>query len=274
MSNYIGEDKQEKRKISLGLRAVDDFINACLDKYLRPKSDQSEIIIPGLAELLPDVDEESPPGNPGTAGSGTSEGLKPSGKAANRETGERTSQIKGTSPRKSTTLLSGKGREVIEGSSTEGEDDVVFLPPQNPPEPKPPYPKPPYPEPEPSPQPKPHSRQAVPGEQGMVEVEVDISVRVMSFMKDRKRWYRFILRSGTQKKAHYAAVTVSFLSGTDNNRSESLMIQDVANLPAGASFDSSKVSGLNIQQQRVIDVLFIDDIMRTVKVQAHEYKRK
>ena len=166
--------------------------------------------------------------------------------------------------------MPGRGRGVVEGNVTDGGEDVVFVPTGETPNPNPI----PGPTPIPGPNPTPRTGTVVPGASNTVEVEVDVSARIVMMSKNQKRWYRVILRPGSKKKSHYAAVTLSFVSGTDNNREESLRIEAVDNLPTGALFDSSKISNLNVQQQCAIDVLFTDSYMHTVKVRAHEYKRK
>ena len=64
-------DKARYRKC---ISEVNNFVVSMLDKHFRGESTHNEIIIPGLAELLPDI-EKSDDGVPGTVGSGSSDGL-------------------------------------------------------------------------------------------------------------------------------------------------------------------------------------------------------
>ena len=70
---YEGSDKKTRQK---AIKEVSSFVEETLDKYLRPQGTTNQLIIPGVAEYLPDTDERTEGGEKGSVGSGSADGFK------------------------------------------------------------------------------------------------------------------------------------------------------------------------------------------------------
>ena len=267
IENYEGFDKAKYRQ---GLVEVEKFVNETLDKYLKPKSCYNEIVIPGIAELLPDTDEETTGGEKGTVGSGSSEGLQPSGKLAKDETAAPTSYIpEGGKPVEPVRDRKGTGSSIvvdaapaddgepaeIVGSETNDSDggdspgdcqgDTTST-----------------------------QQKGVHEKKGAkTQVRVPIRFTPVTFKRDGVLWHRLIVRPDpTGKRSDYANVTLYVKTGSDNGAVDDTEIKTVSGLLATAKFSGNRLSGVDVRDSAKFDVLFADNIMHSVKVVAYASK--
>lgn len=260
------------------IKEVNDYVRDVLDKYFRSESSHNEIIIPGLAELLPDL-EKSDEGVPGTVGSGSSEGLQPSGKIAAKETAAPVSFIdedagkesKGMLPNPSkgmaSSLIEDMGLKPDEGADT---PRVIEFE---------------HPQPDPKPgggggggggggDPKdvpPQKMAEKPGAKTLVQVRILFTP--ISYFKDGVLLHRLVLKPSPKEDAGlYKNIRIFIKTGTDNNTQDTADIKNVVNLPAGAELHGNEVRGLDVSSTVKLDLQFADRIKHSVKVVAYASK--
>lgn len=269
---YEGSDTDIHRK---AISEVDDFVNRMLDRYLKPKASHNEIIIPGIAELLPDTDEETAGGEHGTAGSGSSEGLQPSGKLAEKETAAPTTFIDSewrSSPARPVAERKGSVTTVINdtapsddgepaeitgtaetehtdgessggggggGSDSQSADKATTNPKQN----------------------------------AKTYVRINVTYRAITFTRDGELWHRMIVRPDPAYKGKdFSDVMLHIKTGSDNGSAEETEIKKISGLLATTKVDGNCISGLDLKGEIKFDVRFADSFMHSVKVVAHASK--
>ncbi len=267
-ANYDGDDKAPRKH---ALREVEDFVNRMLEKHLRPDATKNEIIIPGLADLLPDIDERKKDGETesGTVGSGGTDGLKPAGILSEDETAARSTFIdQATGTERDTRSKSNPGdanglvADVIPGDN--GEEAEVFQGPENEGQ---------NPSPGPGPQPAgtPTKTTLVSKSGANTNIRVRVLARIGIHRKDGLLWHRLVVRPAAGEKREYCeSVSLSLLTGGDDGKKDAASIAKVSGVPE-SSFDAKKgiISGIDIWNGAKLDVLFSDQIMHSVKVVAH-----
>ena len=271
IENYEGQDKAKHKAAII---EVDKFVNMALDKYLKPKSTHNEIIIPGLAELLPDADERTPGCETGTVGSGASDGLQPSGELANKETAAPVSFVEEDSSMYSApedmSGARGSANSLVEDVTPKNRDDdqvepeeIIGVP----------------------------TNETTGGDGGgggesdngtttkqdlapktgaKAHVKVRVLVTPMFLRKDGVLWHRLIVRPDPKGKAsQYKNIKLFLTTGSDNNAQDTTKIKSVVGLPPTVVVGVNSVAGLDICQGVKFDVLFEDQIVHSVKVVAY-----
>lgn len=269
---YFEGNDSDKRKYRKGIREVNDFVVQTLDKNFRSESSSNEIIIPGLAELLPDL-EKSDDGIPGSVGSGASDGLKPSGKIAHKETAAPVSFIESpdNSHGRPTTDKSSRGMATsliedigVKTNENAGESPVIEVghesftghggrggggggethdtPPKTTAD-------------------KPNAKTLV---------HVHVLYAPICYNKDGVLLHRLILKPDPEEDvARYKCVNVYIRTGNDNNTQDATEIKRVANLPPGAELNGNEIRGLDVTNNLKLDIQFADTIKHSVKVVAY-----
>lgn len=249
-----------------------------LDKYFRSESSHNEIIIPGLAELLPDL-EKSDEGIPGTVGSGSSDGLQPSGKISPKETAAPVSFIdedagkesKGVLPNPSkgmaSSLVENVGLKPDEGADTPRVVEFEHAQPAPEPgggggggggggDPK---------------DPPPQKLTEKTGAKTLVQVRILFTP--ISYLKDGVLLHRIVLKPSPKEDVGlYKNIRIFIKTGTDNNTQDTADIKQVVNLPVGAELHGNEVRGLDVSSTVKLDVQFADKIKHSVKVVAYASK--
>ena len=218
------------------IKEVNDYVRDVLDKYFRSESSHNEIIIPGLAELLPDL-EKSDEGVPGTIGSGSSDGLQPSGKIAAKETAAPVSFIDEDAGKESKGMLpnpsKGMASSLVEDmglKQDEGADSPRVIEFEHP-----------QPEPEPGGgggggggggEPKetpPQKMTEKPGAKTLVQVRILFTP--ISYFKDGVLLHRLVLKPSPKEDAGlYKNIRIFIKTGTDNNTQDTADIKKIANV--------------------------------------------
>lgn len=269
---YFEGNDNDKAKYRTGIKEVNDFVVQTLDKYFRSESSSNEIIIPGLAELLPDL-EKSDDGIPGSVGSGSSDGLKPSGKIANKETAAPVSFIEdpnashGKIPTEKsshgmvTSLIedigvkpdgTAAGSAVIEiehssqsehgGGGGGSDEDTPEKPPQTTTD-------------------KPNAKTLV---------QVHVLYTPICHTKNGVLLHRLVLKPAPNENiVLYKNVNVFVKTGNDNNTQDATEIKSVVNLPPGARLNGNEIAGLDITLPLKLDIQFADTIKHSIKVVAY-----
>jgi len=276
IKQFEGSDADRER-YKLCIKEVNDYVRDVLDKYFRSESSHNEIIIPGLAELLPDL-EKSDEGVPGTVGSGSSDGLQPSGKIAAKETASPVSFIDDESGKEPKTLPNpskGMASSLVEnvglkpGGGADTTRVVEFEPPQ--------------PTPEPgggggggggAGEPKDPPPQKIAEKTGAKTlVQVRILFTPICYFKDGVLLHRLVLKPSPKEDVGlYKNIRIFIKTGTDNNTQDTADIKQIANLPAGAELHGNEVRGLDVSSPVKLDVQFADRIKHSVKVVAYASK--
>ena len=270
LEHYEGSERQKHRD---GIEEVRKFVQAMLEKYLRPQSLYNEIVIPGLAELLPDTDERTQGGERGTVGSGASDGLQPSGHLATKETGSPVSVISEengeTKSRSSGASSLGEASGLVDDTAKTNDesadvDQTTGTPSNdasggtsggsgNDPNSS-----------------RTSTSHTTPKENSAVCKIVKVLLRVMLVMKDGVRWHRLVVRPvPSGKKGDYANVTLRIKTGNDNNSSDGTPVREAAGLPSGAVQSGNDVSNLDMRDGVKFDVRFEDSLVHSVKVVAY-----
>lgn len=273
---YFEGSDADMAKYKRCIGEVNAFVVAVLDKYFRGETSSNEIIIPGLAELLPDL-EKSDDGVPGTVGSGSSDGLQPSGKVASKETaapvsyipnpsggdgfgmkataqkGTASSIVADTGVTSSETLGGTKLVEIVHtpssrsgggGGGGDGGDSH-----------------------------DPHGKTTAEKAGAVSMVQVRILYTPICHTKDGVLLHRIILKPDPKTAlARYKNVSVHIKTGSDNNSQEATPIKSVVNLPTGAELHGNEIHKLDISCPLKLDVQFIDSIKHSVKVVAYASK--
>lgn len=269
VKNYEGSDIQGHRK---AIAAVDDFVANTLEEYLKPKTTSNEIIIPGIAEMLPDTDEETEGGERGSVGSGTAEGLQPSGRLANRETAAPTSYIDDDGDQRpvvpaaeqrgsATTRVEneapsqdGEPSEITGGEKNEseggsggggGQENTAN---------------------------NEHSG-TVPRSDATTLVRVPVLYRSVTFSRDSVLWHRIIVRPDPHEKIdRYRHSTLYIKTSGDNGSADDTDVREVSGLLATAIISGNRISDVDVRQSVKFDIRFADSIMHSVKVVAYAGK--
>lgn len=274
IKQFEGSDVDRERYKKC-IKEVNDYVRDVLDKYFRSESSHNEIIIPGLAELLPDL-EKSDEGVPGTVGSGSSDGLQPSGKVAVKETAapvtfidedvgkESEGMLPNPSKGMASSLVEDMGLKPDEGANS---PRVIELE---------------------HPQPKSGSgggggggvetkespSQKIVEKQGAKTlVPVRILFTPISYFKDGVLFHRLVLKPSPKEDAWlYKNIRIFIKTGTDNNTQDTADIKLIENLPAGAELHGNEVRGLDVSSVVKLDMQFADRIKHSVKVVAYASK--
>ena len=267
-ANYEGDDKAKRKR---ALHDVEDFVTRVLDEHLRPDATKNEIIIPGLADLLPDMDDHRKSGETesGTVGSGGADGLKPSGKLTDGETAARTTFIDdetGVERDHGTRDKPGDANGLVEDAAPgdEGDEADVFQKPENEGE---------NPSPNPGTRPggTPTDATILQKSGENVNVRVRVVARVGVHRRDGRLWHRLVIRPAAgEKPERCSSVSLSLLTGGDDGKSDVASIANVSDVPEG-SFDvaTGTISNVDIRNGAKLDVCFSDQIMHSIKVVAH-----
>ena len=272
IKQFEGSDADRERYKKC-IKEVNDYVRDVLDKYFRSESSHNEIIIPGLAELLPDL-EKSDEGVPGTVGSGSSDGLQPSGKIAAKETAAPVSFIDEGAGKESRAVLpnpsKGMASSLVEDMGLKPDEPRVieFEHPQ--------------PEPVPSgggggggggdPKEAPPQKMAdKPGAKTLVQIRILFTP--ISYIKDGVLLHRLVLKPSPKEDISlYKNIRISIKTGTDNNTQDTADIKQIVNLPVGAELHGNEVRGLDVTSTVKLDVQFADRIKHSVKVVAYASK--
>lgn len=268
-ANYEGVDMQPRKK---AIKEVLEFVDRALDKHLRPEASKNQIIIPGLAELLPDTKERTGEGEARTVGSGASDGLQPSGELADRETAAPTTFIEqesgsvvppATRPKEGTAV--GLVEDLMPTESG-GISTLIFKNPKTNGD---------NPSPSPGSQPSgtPVEEELGKGGNKPINIRVKTVFRVGAHRRDGKLWHRIVVRPAPQENlSHCSNVTLTLTTGSDNGEQDATGILQVDGIPAGAfSSEHQQIQGIDIREGCKIDVLFADQIMHSVKVVVHAH---
>ena len=272
---YFEGNDSDKARYRKGIREVNDFVVETLDKYFRSESSSNEIIIPGLAELLPDL-EQSDEGVPGSVGSGASDGLKPSGKIAHKETAAPVSFIDSpdnSNGRSSTAKSScGMATSLIEDTGVTTDENAGGSPvvevghesmsgnsggggggggggeePQDTP---------------------PKTTTDKPNAKTLIHIHI-LYTPICHF-KDGVLLHRLVLKPDPREDiARYKCVNIYVKTGNDNNTQDATAIKSVVNLPAGATLNGNEITGLDVTGNLKLDIQFADTIKHSVKVVAY-----
>ena len=276
IKQFEGSD-EDREKYKKCIKEVNDYVRDVLDKYFRSESSHNEIIIPGLAELLPDL-EKSDDGVPGTVGSGSSDGLQPSGKIAAKETAAPVSFIedaaakesKGNQPSTSkgmaNSLIEDTGLKPDEGAGVPRVVEIAH---------------PPQPEPGGSggggggggeqKDPPPQKMADKPGAKTLAQVRILFTP--ISYFKDGVLLHRLVLKPSPKEDIKlYKNIRIFIKTGTDNNTQDTADITNVINLPAGAELCGSEIRGLDVSFPIKLDIQFADRIKHSIKVVAYASK--
>lgn len=272
---YFEGDDTDRSKYRKCISEVNNFVVAMLDKHFKGESTTNEIIIPGLAELLPDI-EKSDDGVPGTVGSGSSDGLQPSGKIANKETAAPVSFIDnpngGSEPGVKQKNARGTANSLVEDTGiktdpTAGSRATVEV----------------------TRTPNggggggggggsgdkrtPQGKTTTEKPDSITMVQVRILYTPICHMVNGVRIHRIALRPDPKEDiARYRKVSITLKTGSDNNSQDSTPIKSVINLPEGAVLHGNEISGLDVSSPLKLDVRFADSIMHSVKVVAYASK--
>jgi len=268
-ANYEGADKKTRRQ---AIKEVLNFVDQVLEKYLRPEASKNQIIIPGLAELLPDTKERTGEGESGTVGSGASDGLQPSGELANKETAAPTTFIEQdsgklgqpmTTPREGTALSLVEDKMPTDDGAVAA--DVSKKPKTNGQNPDhKPFTQTPG---------KPVKTNISDGGGKAISMHLKITFRVVAHTRNGKLWHRIVVRPvASADSALYQNVTLSLTTGRDDGKLDATEIVQVDDVPAGAfSVQTQTIQGLDIHAGCKFEVLFADQILHSVKVVAYAY---
>lgn len=268
-SNYEGDEKEPRRR---AIQEVLAFVDKTLEKYLRPEATKNQIIIPGLAELLPDTKERTEGGESGTVGSGASDGLQPSGELADKETAAPTTFIEQQSGKAIPPVVRPRAGEAVglveDRLPTEdaGEKTDVFTDSE---------PSAPHHPPTPEPQPSGHviETQLAEGGDKPLNIRVKIAFRVGAHKRNGELWHRIVVKPAPGAGlSHYQNVTLALTTGSDNGVQDSTDILKVDGIPPDSfSPERQQIKNLDIREGCKFDVLFADQIMHSVKVVAHAH---
>lgn len=267
---YEGADEEKHKQ---GIKEVDDFVRDTLEKYLKPKASHNEIIIPGLAELLPDTDDESTGGEKGTVGSGSAEGLQPSGHLAREETAAPYSYIAkddNHAPSVPTTTCGGTAAGIVEDMAPSDDGEPAVLSGGGPNESD--GGDRPGNDPTTVQNPVPAAIAPQPG--AATQVRIPVAFTPITVKRDGALWHKLIVRPArTGKLSAYSDVTLFIKTGSDNGgKDDSTEIERIIGLPAGANLNGSRISGLDMRNGVKFEVLFADSIMHSIKVVAYAGK--
>lgn len=270
IGNYEGADKQPRHR---AIKEVTDFVDRTLNKYLRPEAAKNQIIIPGLAELLPDTKERTGEGESGTIGSGASEGLQPSGELAHQETAAPTTYIEpesaksippATHSREGTAI--GLVEDLMPADDSGLTTEVFKMPEPVDSEPNPDFP------PAPKPDGNPVEMKVAKGGAKPMNIRVKIAFRVGAHKRDGKLWHRIVVRPAQEDLTHFSSVSLALTTGSDNGVQDSTKILQVDGVSSDLfSVEKQQILGLDIREGCKLDVLFADQIMHSVKVVAHAH---
>lgn len=266
-------DKARYRKC---ISEVNNFVVSMLDKHFRGESIHNEIIIPGLAELLPDI-EKSDDGVPGTVGSGSSDGLQPSGKIASKETAAPVSFIDDHNGGEGAIIRpvhKGLGSSLIDDTGVKSDDtagrknivEVTHVP-----------------------QggggggggggsggkdtSAPHGKTTTEKAGATTMVQVKVLYTPICHVKDGVLLHRMVLKPDPKSDAsRYKNVSIFLKTGSDNNSQDTTPIKNVQNLPSGAVLHGNEIRALDISSPLKLDVQFIDTIKHSIKVVAYASK--
>ena len=272
---YFEGSDSDRAKYRKGIVEVNNFVVAMLDKHFRGEASSNEIIIPGLAELLPDI-EKSDDGVPGTVGSGSSDGLQPSGKIANKETAAPVSFIEDTSGGLGTLLKhtgsKGTANSLIEDTGVKNDAEIG---------------KKNIAEVTKTPsgggggggggggndKPNPQGKTTTPKQGAVAMVQVRILYTPICHVSNGVLLHRLVLKPDSKADASkFKNVSIFLKTGSDNNSQDSTPIKNVPGLPAGAELHGNEIRGLDISSPLKIDVQFVDSIKHSVKVVAYASK--
>lgn len=268
--NYEGAPS-DKHIRSNAINEALNFVDLTIEKYLRASASKNEILIPGLAEMLPDGKDGQGESEPGSIGSGGADGLQRSGELAppNTETAAPVSFIGQDVPSAKLKAPSGAEGSVngfIEGLARAPEGDPVetFQ-----------HPTPGDPNPNPKPgQPsngKPVEAIVAPQEGKSINMKIKVTSLVGTRRKDGVLWHRIVVRpAASVPEEHCKNVSLALTTGTDNGTQDLTSILAVDGLPSG-SFDpeTQRICEIDIRGKAVFDVLFEDQIQHSIKVVAH-----
>ena len=276
IKQFEGSDVDRERYKKC-IKEVNDYVRDVLDKYFRSESSHNEIIIPGLAELLPDL-EKSDEGVPGTVGSGSSDGLQPSGKIAAKETAAPVSFIDEGAGKESRSVLPNPSK----GMASSLVEDMGLKPDEGADSPRVIEFEHPQPEPAPSgggggggggdPKEAPPQKMAdKPGAKTLVQIRILFTP--ISYIKDGVLLHRLVLKPSPKEDISlYKNIRISIKTGTDNNTQDTADIKQIVNLPVGAELHGNEVRGLDVTSTVKLDVQFADRIKHSVKVVAYASK--
>lgn len=264
-------DKARYRKC---INEVNNFVVSMLDKHFRGESSHNEIIIPGLAELLPDI-EKSDDGVPGTVGSGSSDGLQPSGKMASKETAAPVSFIDDPEGMESAIIKpvahNGFGNSLIDDTGVKNNDlngynNIVEV--RHPPheggkkggggggEAL-----------------NPHGKTTTEKTGAATMVQVKLLYTPICHTKDGVLLHRLVLKPDPKSDvSRYKNISVFLKTGSDNNSQDTMPIKRVLNLPVSATIHGNEIRSLDISVPLKLDVQFADTIKHSVKVAAYASK--
>ncbi len=266
-TNYEGEDTALRRR---AVHEALNFVNAMLDKYLRGEATRNEIIIPGLAELLPDVNERAAGGEHGTVGSGASDGLQPSGDLSPKETAAPVSFIDPATGKPvdlEERENSGSINGLVEDSAPaeNGQQEMTFADDNL---------GKPNPSPAHGPQETgtPVADNVATESEGAMHLLVHVSTRIGTRRDENGRlWHKVFIRPAPEEiPARCASVKLSIQSGSDNGKFENPSIEAVSGIPDGALDQvNGQINGIDIRGGTTFDILFRDKFPHSVKVVAH-----
>lgn len=262
---YEGSEKKIRRT---AIGEVTKFIDETLDKYLRPQGTTNQLIIPGVAEYLPDTDERTEGGEKGSVGSGSADGLKHSGLLASKETAAAVSfvdpeQSEKGSESKPEEMGAGIGivEDVFPGQDGEPvetfQGDVIGAA-----------------NPEPGPgagdKPTPVQTTVVSASGKKTNLKVRVVFKVAGRKRDGRYWHTVFVRPAPDEdQTRCGSIIVCLTTGTDNGKVDKTIIERVENLPSGCfSKDANRIEGLDIRKSAKFDVLFNDNMLHSVKVVA------
>ena len=269
VKNYEGDDMTARKH---AISEVEDFVKRILDKHLRTEASRNEILIPGLAELLPDMKDErerKPAAEHGTVGSGSSDGLKPSGELSDSETAAALSFIDpatGAETVPGESIRRGEANGLVEDVAPDenGNPATTFQSDENEGD----NPSPAH-GPQPAGTPAASAITPTPGENATILVHV--TTRVGAHRKNGSLWHRIVVRPAPgQDPEQCSSVRLSFYTGSDNGKPDPASVVEAEIAPAG-SFDSATgaVVGVDLCCGAKIDVRFNDSVLHSVKVVAH-----
>lgn len=272
---YFEGDDSKRTEYRKGIKEVNDFVTQTLDKYFRSESSHNEIIIPGLAELLPDL-EKSDDGIPGSVGSGSSDGLKPSGKISPKETAAPVSYIEdlADSHGKMPTAQSSRGMatSLVEDTGVKTDEDAGGSP---------------VVEIEDESQTgrdgggdgggsgNGESHDALPKtttekDSAKTLVRIRVLYKPIFHFKDGVLLHILVLKPDPNEDiARYKCVKLFIKTGNDNNTQDATEIRSVVNLPTGATLNGNEITGLDLTNNLMLEIQFADTIKHSVKVVAY-----
>lgn len=262
---YEGSDKTPRRK---AIKEVSEFVEKTLEKFLRPQGTTNQLIIPGVAEYLPDTDERTEGGEKGSVGSGSADGLKHSGTLAANETAAATSYVEEDQLGKGVDVKpeeTGAGIGVVEDKfpGEDGEPAETFQGETD---------GEPNPEPGPSADENTSAVQTTlvdaPGRQAHRKVKVVF--KIAGRKRDGRYWHTVFIKPAPDEDIDVCkSISISLTTGTDNGMVDKTIIERVENLPSGTfSVEKNKIIGLDAHEKAKFDVLFNDNVLHSVKVVA------